>query len=70
METHFQYKANRRRSYCGVLLADRYSIPKSNLSNPILVIQISFTFLLISFRFSFFFSFQNYVPEKEHFANQ
>ena len=53
METHFQYKANRR-SYCGVLLADRYSIPKSNLSNPILVIQISFTFLLISFNFFFF----------------
>lgn len=42
IETHLQFKTNRIRNHCGVLLP---GIPKWDLSNPVLVNQISLIFL-------------------------
>lgn len=67
MET-LQFKTNRIRSYCGILLIDRSSIPKLNLSNPILVIQISFIFLLIYSKSSYFFVFSELCSWKGAFC--
>lgn len=58
IESHLQFKTNRIGIYCGALVANRSTISKWNLTNPILVIQLSFIFLLISLISfnSFFFS--------------
>lgn len=53
IETHLPFKTNRVRNLCGVLLP---GIPKWDLSNPVLVIQISSIFLLLPSNL-FFFSF-------------
>lgn len=54
IETHLQFKTNRVRNHCGALWAERSSLPKWNLSNPILVAQIFLMFLTISFKSLFF----------------